>query len=89
MYGDLSSGIMVPVQRQQGFTDCGLFAIAIALDLCLGKRDPSELDYIQEVMRPFLYQCFEQGHLRCFPVQSRYEDEMDLLCDQFRHQMHT
>ena len=43
-------------QFQKGGSDCGLFAIAYAVDLCQGI-EPADVRYQQESMRSHLLQC--------------------------------
>lgn len=57
-------------QRQQGATDCGLFAIAAATALCCGL-DPSTCQWDQEQMRNHLEICFLRGSMLPFPAQQR------------------
>ena len=45
-------------QFQKGGTDYGLFAIAYAVDLCLGV-EPADVRYEQESLRSHLLQCFQ------------------------------
>ena len=56
------------VQVQSGFNDCGLFAIAMAIDLC-ARVDPYERCYSQSLMRQHLTDCFENGDncIEAFP----------------------
>ena len=54
------------VQKQKGSSDCGLFAIAFALDLAEGN-DPTGIEYNQKEMRNHLVQCFQKGELKLFP----------------------
>lgn len=56
-------------QQQHGSNDCGLFAIAYATDLLLG-RDPSQCVYDQYKMRGHLHQCLEARELTPFPKTS-------------------
>ena len=56
----------VPVQQQEGSTDCGLFAIANAFHAALGDS-VSGLHFDQGKMREHLSKCFEQGQLTPFP----------------------
>ena len=58
--------VLPGVGKQRGSVDCGLFAIAIAYELCRGN-DPSNVVFQQEEMRRHLYNCFEQRHLTSFP----------------------
>ena len=55
------------VQRQKGSNDCGLFALAFATSLCIGD-DPSQLNYIQDKLRPHLITCLEKNCLTFFPT---------------------
>ena len=48
---------VVNVQYQQGYSDCGLFAVAMAYDLCAGK-DPFQLSYDRARFRTDLESCF-------------------------------
>lgn len=52
--------------RQKGASDCGLFAIAIATDLCFGVQ-PGLTDYNQSAMRKHLAACFIKGKMEPFP----------------------
>lgn len=45
-----------PVQNQIGASDCGLFAIAFAVSICLGSN-PSKFIYEQDKMRAHLIDC--------------------------------
>lgn len=60
---------VVNVGRQQGFDDCGLFAVAMAYDLCRGV-DPATKLYVQNQMRSHLYFCFTVEQLCPFPSVS-------------------
>ena len=44
------------VQRQQGYSDCGLFAVAFATSLC-GGEDPTKISYVQHSLRSHLISC--------------------------------
>lgn len=57
---------MVPVQKQLGGSDCGLFAIANATAIAFG-RDPSKEVYQQSLMRNHAITCFEQKKMELFP----------------------
>ena len=46
--------------KQVGGTDCGVFAVAYAVDLLLGN-DPSTIKYDQSKMRDHLMSCLENG----------------------------
>lgn len=60
---------VINVQYQCGLSDCGLFAIAMAYDLCCGI-DPFEMKYDQSRMRDHLHVCFEQGKIEHFPCHN-------------------
>ncbi len=47
------------VEEQGGGNDCGLFAIAMAYDLC-SNIDPINKVYNQPQMRDHLYSCFSE-----------------------------
>ena len=53
------------IQKQQGFKDCGLFAIANATSICYGD-DPMALVYEQHGMRQHLLNCLEKGEMTTF-----------------------
>jgi ribonuclease HI/exonuclease III len=52
--------------RQRGARDCGLFAIAYAVDLAQGV-EPSRIKYNQPLMRSHLLRCFASGTITQFP----------------------
>ena len=52
--------------RQQGGSDCGLFAVAFAYDIASGT-DPGNVVYVQSGMRRHLKTCFEKGQMLPFP----------------------
>ena len=53
-------------QKQVGSTDCGLFAIANAIEIILGN-DLTSIVFDQSMMRTHLISCFEKGKLVPFP----------------------
>ena len=57
---------MVPVQKQVGVQDCGLFAITNAMAIPFG-RDPGTETFEQALMRNHLIACFEQKIMEPFP----------------------
>ena len=57
---------VINVQTQQGTSDCGLFALAMAADLCR-DIDPVNVAYDQESMRPHLEECYAKSHFSPFP----------------------
>lgn len=54
------------VKLQSSSDSCGLYAIAMARDLCAG-RDPCFIAYIEPLMRSHLEQCYESEKLSHFP----------------------
>ena len=58
---------MMNVQRQEGGSDCGIFAIAFAITLVNGIQ-PAQLNFHQDAMRKYLYNCLEKGELTMFPL---------------------
>ena len=55
------------LQIQEGDSDCGLFAMAIALALCIGQ-DPCQKAYDQSAMRVHLATCFHCEEIAVFPL---------------------
>lgn len=58
---------VINVQKQRSSSDCGLYAAAMALDLCNGV-DPFEHSYQQSQMREHLKCCFEKIQLTRFQL---------------------
>ena len=56
----------VPVQQQHGSADCGLFAIANSVAVCLG-HEPNKILFRQDKMRSHLIRCLETGQFTMFP----------------------
>ncbi len=56
---------VVNVQRQSNHYDCGLFAIAYAVELAHGK-DPAKYDWDSSLFRKDLISCFKKK-IDCFP----------------------
>ena len=54
------------MQKQKGYNDCALFAIAFATTLCHGG-DPTTKRYDQRAMRPHLVDCLESSRMTEFP----------------------
>ena len=50
--------------KQEGFVDCGLFAIATSVSLAYGKQPPK---YLQNFMRTHLINCIENCMFVEFP----------------------
>ncbi|CAG2232922.1 unnamed protein product [Mytilus edulis] len=61
--------IRIPdVQKQQNSIDCGLFAIANALEFCqTGFKGGTHITYEQKYMREHLIHCLENGKFTHFP----------------------
>ena len=57
---------VIGVTPQIGATDCGLFAISMAYDLCCGI-DPFTQQVVQDQMRKHLLSCFEKQEISSFP----------------------
>ena len=60
---------VINVQQQKLGDSCGLFAIAMALDICEG-RDPFLSFYSEVEMRFHLEKCFKSKRLTKFPEDS-------------------
>ena len=54
------------VQQQGNGSDCGLFALAFAMSLCLGK-DPVQERYAPNLMRRHLFDCVIANKMAEFP----------------------
>lgn len=68
--GDAVTFINEKVQKQIGFADCGLFALAFATDLCQGF-DPTTQSYDQSLMRQHYVNCLESATMSPFPKTTR------------------
>lgn len=64
--GDKVTFVNEKVQRQVGGSDCGLFSLAFATDLCHGI-DPTNQKYHQESLRQHYVDCLENGEMSPFP----------------------
>ena len=53
------------MQKQEGFTDCGLFAIACSYELCNG-RDPAKIQFTQTEMRSNFQKCLDAKIMSSF-----------------------
>ena len=62
---------VINVGIQAGSNDCGLFAIAMAYDLCAGI-DPVTKAYNQGEMRSHLHSCFSNKRLKAFPSTDKH-----------------
>lgn len=58
---------LVPVQKQKGGTDCGLFAIAFSTAICK-ELDPTTITFNQTAMRDHLIYCLKNGTMTLFPT---------------------
>ena len=58
------------IERQRSGHACGLYAIAVAVDLCLGN-DPCSSLYDEENMRNHLELCFRKRAIAQFPQEFR------------------
>lgn len=66
------------VECQEGGSDCGLYAIAMAYDLCAGV-DPVFKKYVQREMRDHLHYCFSTRQLKPFSSTDRDVTERTIL----------
>lgn len=57
-------------QFQKGKSDCGVFAIAYATDLCFGN-DPASCLYEQNKLRSHFMDCLKSEHLTPFPSSTK------------------
>ena len=76
VYGGKRSQLIIrrlSVQQQVGAKDCGLFAVAFAVEVCQ-RNDPSRVSYDHSKMRSHFASCLEKGHLDTFP-QGRKSQE--------------
>ena len=58
---------MMDVGRQCNGSDCSVFAIVFAYDICSGN-DPCKVKFDNRSIRQHLASCLEQCRLSCFPV---------------------
>ena len=66
---------VLPVQQQNGYRDCGLFAIAFATEICRGQ-DPSRAVFIKTQMRGHLFKCLTNRNMMPFPQFPQQEKAM-------------
>ena len=66
----MQSTLIISVVKQSGYTDCGLFAIAISTALAHGLH-PTGLHFRHEDMRSHLCECLEKKATP-FPILSQY-----------------
>ena len=57
---------LAAMQQQTNASDCGLYAIAAACDLCEGM-DPAGAQYDEGQLRKHFARCLEKDHLSAFP----------------------
>lgn len=61
------------VQQQNGIIDCGLFAVAFAIEVCQG-HNPSSVSFDQSQMCTHFYTCLQRGVLSSFPEGSKSQE---------------
>jgi hypothetical protein len=66
----------VNMQKQEGTVDCGLFAIATALELC-HHNNPAKIKFRQDKMREHFQKCLEQKKLTQFPRELEDVENVD------------
>ena len=57
------------VQQQEGTMDCGIFAVAFAVEVCVGNN-VENVSFNQKKMRKHLYDCLSKGVMTPFPKMS-------------------
>ena len=71
IYGTNKKRLLVKlpeVQKQSNSVDCGLFALAFAVEFCLsGFNGGTHVTFNQRYMREHLVSCLEKGEFRNFP----------------------
>ncbi|CAB4019209.1 Calcium-responsive transcription factor, partial [Paramuricea clavata] len=75
------------VQKQIGVSECGLFALAFATDLCYGF-DPANQHYDQTIMRQHYVNCLESKAMVPFPKTTKrvschatcIKTQVDIFC---------
>ena len=73
----------VNMQVQQGESECGLFAIAIATALCHGQ-DPHQIEFAQGQMRKHLLNALEMENISPFPYKLVSRDKKVLRKEYIR-----
>ena len=66
------------IEQQNNGSDCGLYVIATALELCAGN-DPTTASWHREKMRPHLEKCLTKQKLKFFPKNEREIEEQETL----------
>ena len=69
-------------QQQEGSWHCGLFPIAMAMEVCCGNN-PECASFHQEVICDHLIDCFERGKLSLFP--KKLHKQLECIPRPFRH----
>ena len=59
---------MVQCRKQQGVTDCGVYAIAFAVAIAFGVN-PGRQNFNQDMMRAHLVRCFKNKQFSLFPCK--------------------
>ena len=71
IYGQNKNRILIKipeVQKQENRIDCGLFAIANAVEFCNnGFKGGTHINYDEKYMRDHLIYCLERGFISQFP----------------------
>ena len=60
---------VMSIQQQENRTDCGVFAIASALELCVGN-DPTKVSWHADQLHPHLKTYLSQQEISPFPQKS-------------------
>lgn len=68
----------IDVQMQEGYSDCGVLAIAFATALAYGKQ-PGRCFFQQDAMRAHLMKCLHEQSITMFPIKiTRRKSTVDL-----------
>ena len=67
LFGSSKSVRSIPISKQMGGQDCGIFAIAIATTLAFGK-DPAPMKFKQSGLRSHLVDCIDAMKMSPFPL---------------------
>lgn len=60
------------VQQQRGVVDCGLFSVAMAVEVCFDKK-PEAASFNQGLMRSHLLNCLQEKRIQVFPKMRQKE----------------
>ena len=66
------------IEQQSNGSDCGLYVIATALEVCAGN-DPTTGSWHREKMRPHLEKCLTKQKLKFHPKNEREIEEQETL----------